>query len=135
MLKIESLKTKFSNLADEIEKYIDIDRIIEISETEEVESKFDIRDFIEKNKLENKTIAIAYDKGFNFYYRENIELLEDLGLNIKYFSPLNDKEVPISDYIYIGGGFPEIFANEIELNKSMRESIRNAHEKKHSNIC
>ncbi len=84
-VEIESLKTKFSNLADEIEKYIDIDRIIEISETEEVESEFDIRDFIEKNKLENKTIAIAYDKGFNFYYRENIELLEDLGLNIKYF--------------------------------------------------
>ena len=128
-VEIESLKTKFSNLADEIEKYIDIDRIIEISETEEVESKFDIRDFIEKNKLENKTIAIAYDKGFNFYYRENIELLEDLGLNIKYFSPLNDKEVPQADYIYIGGGFPEIFAKEIELNKSMRESIKKAHEK------
>lgn len=33
-------------------------------------------------------------------------------------------EVPISDYIYIGGGFPEIFAKEIELNKSMRESIK-----------
>ena len=82
---------------------------------------FDLEDFIENHKLKNKTIAIAYDKGFNFYYRENIELLEDLGLNIKYFSPLNGNEVPKADYIYIGGGFPEIFAKEIELNKSMRE--------------
>ena len=127
-VEIESLKIKFSNLADEIEKYIDIDRILEISETEEIESNFDLEDFIENHKLKNKTIAIAYDKGFNFYYRENIELLEDLGLNIKYFSPLNGNEVPKSDYIYIGGGFPEIFAKEIELNKSMRESIKKAHE-------
>lgn len=126
-VEIDSLKIKFDNLAEEIEKYIDIDRIIEISETEDVESNFSLDKFIEKHKLENKTISIAYDKAFNFYYRENIELLEELGLNIKYFSPLEDKEVPQSDYIYIGGGFPEIFSKEIQANKSMRESILNAH--------
>lgn len=126
-VEIDSLKIKFDNLAEEIEKYIDIDRIIEISETEDVESSFSLDKFIKKHKLENKTIAIAYDKAFNFYYRENIELLEELGLNIKYFSPLEDKEVPKSDYIYIGGGFPEIFSKEIQANKTMRQSILNAH--------
>lgn len=68
---------------------------------------------IENNKIKehvnNKSIAIAYDKAFNFYYRENIELLEELGLEINYFSPLEDASVPNADYIYIGGGFPEIF--------------------------
>lgn len=127
-VEIDSLKVKFNNLADEIEKYIDVDRIIEIAETEEVDSNFTLDSFIENHKLENKTIAIAYDKAFNFYYRENIELLEELGLNIKYFSPLQDKEVPKSDYIYIGGGFPEIFSKELEANQTMRESILNAHE-------
>lgn len=129
-VEIESLKTKFSNLADEIEKYINIDRIVEISESEEVETSFEVESFIKKYKVENKSIAIAYDKSFNFYYRENIDLLRDLGLNIKYFSPLEDKEVPNTDYIYIGGGFPEIFGKELELNKSMRKSIFEAYERK-----
>lgn len=129
-VEIESLKTKFSNLADEIEKYINIDRIVEISESEEVETSFEVDSFIKKYKVENKSIAIAYDKAFNFYYRENIDLLRDLGLNIKYFSPLEDKEVPNTDYIYIGGGFPEIFGKELELNKSMRKSIFEAYERK-----
>ncbi|MGL4914008.1 MAG: cobyrinate a,c-diamide synthase [Romboutsia sp.] len=128
-VEIDGLKSKFNNLADEIEKYIDVDRIIEISETQEVNSEFELNDFIEKNKIKNQSIAIAYDKAFNFYYKENIELLEELGLEIKYFSPLKDKEVPKSDYIYIGGGFPEIFSTDIEENKSMRKSIKEAHEK------
>lgn len=128
-IELDALKNKFNNLASEIEKYIDIDRIIEISETEEIESSFDIDSFIKKNKVENKSIAIAYDKAFNFYYRENIELLEDLGLEVKYFSPLEDKEVPKADYIYIGGGFPEIFGEKIQNNETMRKSIMEAHKK------
>ena len=127
-VEIDCLKNKFNNLADEIEKYIDIDRILEISQTEEVESNFDLSPFIKTNEIKNKKIEIAYDKAFNFYYRENIELLQELGLNIKYFSPLEDKEVANCDYIYIGGGFPEIFAKELELNESMRNSIKKAHE-------
>lgn len=129
-VEIDSLKTKFSNLADEIEKYINIDRILEISESEEIKTSFEVDSFIKNSKVENKTIAIAYDKAFNFYYRENIELLRDLGLNIKYFSPLQDKEVPNADYIYIGGGFPEIFGKELEANISMRASILESHKRK-----
>lgn len=127
-VELDCLKAKFDNLANEVEKYIDIDRIIEISESEDVYPKFKLSTFIKNNRVENKTISIAYDKAFNFYYRENIDLLEALGLNVKYFSPLKDKEVPKSDYIYIGGGFPEIFAKELELNNSMRKSIKIAHE-------
>lgn len=126
-VEIDSLKIKFDNLADEIEKYINIDRIIEISETEDFDTKFDLNDFIEENKNTNKTIAIAYDKAFNFYYRENIELFEKLGMNIKYFSPINDKKLPKCDYVYIGGGFPEIFAKELDGNKGIRDDIINAH--------
>ncbi|WP_148552116.1 cobyrinate a,c-diamide synthase [Paraclostridium bifermentans] len=125
-VEMESLKEKFSDLGDEIEKYIDIDRLIEISESESVKSNFDLKDL---PRFENKKVAIAYDKAFNFYYKENIELLEHMGCEIVKFSPLNDKKVPESDCIYIGGGFPEIFAKELHLNESMRLSIKNAHEK------
>lgn len=128
-VEIDSLKVKFNSLADEIEKYIDIDRIIKISETDSVKSEFNLDDFVQKNKVEDKSIAIAYDKAFNFYYRENIELLDKLGLKIKFFSPIKDKEVPKADYIYIGGGFPEIFCEDLDKNKYMRNSIKEAHDK------
>ena len=127
-VEMDSLKTKFNNLADEIEKYIDIDRIIEIAESEEFDTSFNLQEFIDEHNCKDKTIAIAYDKAFNFYYRENIELFEKLGMKIEYFSPINDKEVPVCDYIYIGGGFPEIFAKELHNNKNIRESIVKAHE-------
>lgn len=129
-VELNSLKSKFNNLADEIEKYIDIDRILEIAESEEIISDFSLEQFISENKYENKTMAIAYDKAFNFYYRENLELLESMGIELKYFSPLKDSKVPNCDYIYIGGGFPEIFGEELENNVSMRESIKIAHENK-----
>ena len=126
-VEMDSLKAKFDNLADEIEKYIDIDRIIEIAESEEFDTSFNLQEFIDEHNCKDKTIAIAYDKAFNFYYRENIELFEKLGMKIEYFSPINDKEVPVCDYIYIGGGFPEIFAKELHNNKNIRESIVKAH--------
>ena len=118
-VEMKSLREKFYTLADEI------------SESDEFESDFDFQTLIENNKIKehvnNKSIAIAYDKAFNFYYRENIELLEELGLEINYFSPLEDVSVPNADYIYIGGGFPEIFGKELEANESMRTSILEAH--------
>lgn len=126
-VEMDSLKVKFNNLADEIEKYINIDRIIEISETEELESSFNLNNFIEENKVTDKTIAIAHDKAFNFYYRENIELFEKLGMKIEYFSPISDKKLPKCDYLYIGGGFPEIFAKELDENKEIKFSIMDAH--------
>ena len=125
-VEIESLTEKFSDLGDEIEKYINIDRLIEISESDEIKSKFNLKNL---PKFQNKKIAIAYDKAFNFYYKENIELLEHIGVEIVKFSPINDKSVPDTDYIYIGGGFPEIFAKELHLNESMRVSIKEAYEK------
>lgn len=128
-VEIDSLNSKFNRLSDEIEKYIDIDRIIEISESKEVSSEFDLKSFIENHRVDNKSIAIAYDKSCNFYYKENIELLEDIGLKIKYFSLLEDEAVPEADYIYIGGGFPEIFASDLEKNETMRKSILEAHNK------
>lgn len=125
-VEIDSLKEKFNNLGEEIEKYIDIDRILEIADSEEVDSTFNLNGI---PKLEGKKIAVAYDKAFNFYYKENLELLEQMGLEIIKFSPLKDICIPKADCVYIGGGFPEIFAKELDENESMRRSIKEAHNK------
>ena len=72
-------------------------------------------------------IAVARDEAFTFYYPDSLEYLESLGAEIIYFSPLKDKSLPenINAAIF-GGGFPEIFARELETNLSMRESIIDA---------
>lgn len=78
---------------------------------------------VKKKKLK---IGVALDKAFSFYYRDNIELLENIG-EIIYFSPMNDSELPENlDFLYIGGGYPEVFKEKLEANVSMKESIKNA---------
>ncbi|MCH1967658.1 cobyrinate a,c-diamide synthase [Paraclostridium sordellii] len=124
-VEIEALTEKFYDLGSEIEKYINIDRLIEISESEEIETSFELN---ELPKFKSKSIAVAYDKAFNFYYKENLELLNQMNIEIKTFSPLYDEIVPKADCIYIGGGFPEVFAKELGINKKMRESIKKAHQ-------
>lgn len=131
MAEMDNLSEKFAKLGEEIEKYIDIDRLIEISSADDIENEFDIDNELEKRGLYEKSkglkAAVAMDRGCNFYYRENLEIFEKLGIEVEYFSPLEDKCVPDADFIYIGGGFPEIFSEELEKNSGMRKSIYDAH--------
>lgn len=70
-------------------------------------------------------IAVAQDRAFCFYYRENLETLEGLGARLVSFSPLKDRSLPERvDGIYIGGGYPELYGTELEANISLREEIR-----------
>lgn len=124
-VELESLDEKLDLLAATLEKYIDIDEIIRLSESEQVTSSFKVNIL----KYEGLTIAMAYDKAFNFYYWDNIELLEELGVNVVKFSPLRDESVPKCDGIYIGGGYPEVFAKELENNKAMRNSLKEMYKK------
>lgn len=72
-------------------------------------------------------LALARDEAFHFYYQDNLDLLESLGAQLLPFSPLKDSTLPPEvDLIYIGGGFPELYAPQLEANSSMREAIRQA---------
>ncbi|WP_251035106.1 cobyrinate a,c-diamide synthase [Paenibacillus polymyxa] len=72
-------------------------------------------------------IAVARDAAFNFYYPDNLELLEAAGARLQYFSPLAGDPIPVdSDGIYLGGGFPEEFAAEIAGNQGFLEGLRQA---------
>lgn len=72
-------------------------------------------------------IAVARDAAFNFYYPDNLELLEAAGAQLKYFSPLAGEGIPSeADGIYLGGGFPEEFAALIADNVLFLEGLREA---------
>ncbi len=76
------------------------------------------------NRKKRLKIGIALDNAFNFYYNENLEELEALGSELVFFSPLNDQVLPDVDAVYIGGGFPEVFAQALEANHSIRIDIK-----------
>ncbi|MDJ0617931.1 MAG: cobyrinate a,c-diamide synthase [Calothrix sp. MO_192.B10] len=72
-------------------------------------------------------IAIARDQAFNFYYQDNLDLLQQLGAELVYWSPLQDTELPANiQGMYFGGGFPEIFAPQLAANNNVREAIKTA---------
>lgn len=72
-------------------------------------------------------IGVAQDAAFCFYYAENLEILRRLGAELLFFSPLHDSQLPDSlDGLYLGGGYPELYAEQLTKNNSLRDAIRRA---------
>lgn len=121
-VEIEGLERRLNELAEMVESTIDIDGILQLADEAEILDTKPAED-IKHEKVVN--IGVALDKAFNFYYQDNLDLLESLGANLVYFSPLYDKKLPENLHgLYIGGGFPEIFPKELEENKEIRGEIR-----------
>ncbi len=72
-------------------------------------------------------IAVARDAAFCFMYEDNLRLLREAGAEPAFFSPINDAALPDGIHgIYLPGGFPELFAGQLDKNVSMKKSIRAA---------
>ncbi len=72
-------------------------------------------------------IAIARDKSLNFYYQDNLDILEKFGVELVFFSPLEDDKLPNNIHgLYLGGGFPEIFAEKLANNMQLKSNIKEA---------
>lgn len=101
---------------------LDLDVLMGIAESTEPDlptgSPYTARDV-------SASIAIPYDDGYCFYYRENLECLEASGFRIKRFSPVAGDPLPEADAVYLGGGYPELHADEISSNKDFLEGVRN----------
>ncbi|MFK4073073.1 cobyrinate a,c-diamide synthase [Ectopseudomonas khazarica] len=73
-------------------------------------------------------IGVARDEAFAFLYQANLDLLQALGAELHYFSPLADSALPEVDSLYLPGGYPELYLAELEANQAMAAAIRAHHQ-------
>ncbi len=124
--RLDDFDERLMGIKNIIKEGVDIDALISIASSAEPLEMPETKIFKARAPGNNPKIAVALDEAFNFYYRDNLELLELAGAELVYFSPVNDKSLPEVDGLYIGGGYPELFARELEDNSSMRESVKRA---------
>jgi len=77
--------------------------------------------------LAGTAIAIARDAAFAFIYPANLDVLQAMGAELRFFSPLNDSAIPEADALYIPGGYPELHLRTLQDNRAMLESLRAFH--------
>lgn len=116
---LQELATQLATLAEE---HLDVDVLLDIANNAPALEYEDIL----MDRIADVTIAVAQDRAFCFYYKDSLELLETLGAKLISFSPLVDKQLPICDGFYLGGGYPELYLRELEDNVEMRNSIKAA---------
>lgn len=113
--------TDYANqLADLIDESLDLDALLANSRTERRSAPIEA-----SRPTPRARLAVAHDEAFCFYYTDNLELLEQAGAELIPFSPIRDPLPDNIDGIYIGGGYPELHAQELADNERAREAIRN----------
>ena len=109
------------------EKYLDLDQIISIAQnTANIEQPIEAPFIPQSVSCKKVRIGIAKDAAFQFYYSENLEALSNAGAELVMIRPMADKKLPELDALYLGGGFPETQASQLEQNQSFRVSLQYA---------
>ncbi len=124
--KLANFDENLGEIKNIIKEGIDIERLISLARGAQPLMKLKEDIFKPSASKEIVRLGVALDEAFNFYYRDNLDLLELAGAQLVYFSPVNDSALPQVDGLYIGGGYPELFARELEDNESMRHAINQA---------
>ncbi len=122
--EIEGLAEKLEGLAEMVAETVDLPGLLQVA------AGHRLPDEGSSPQLPGAVparLGVAYDSAFNFYYRDSLELLEELGAELIYFSPLKETGLPPGiEGLLMGGGFPEVFAAELEANTMLKKDIREA---------
>jgi cobyrinic acid a,c-diamide synthase len=129
-------KTRHEGFAERVDKIrqiveegLNLDRILEIARQAQPLPGVE-PDLYRQNTIgKGLRIGVAQDEAFNFYYRDNLEMMQLSGATVVPFSPVHDRSLPLVDGIYIGGGYPELYARELSENAGMRRALLQVHEK------
>jgi cobyrinic acid a,c-diamide synthase len=122
-----SVEGFIARLRREIEEHLDLDALLAIASSAPALPRVQPSVFPPLAEPPRANIAIAQDEAFSFYYQDNLDLLEAYGARLLPFSPLHDPALPPqAQGIYLGGGFPEVYAQALSANHPMICSIREA---------
>ncbi|MFH2056463.1 MAG: cobyrinate a,c-diamide synthase [bacterium] len=107
-------------------EFLDIDRILAIARSAEPLPEIALK----ADPPTATSVRVGYfnDPVFTFYYPENLEALTTAGAELVPVNSLSDRELPRIDALYIGGGFPETFAEKLSANESLRQAVKAAGE-------
>ncbi|TDN49754.1 cobyrinic acid a,c-diamide synthase [Buttiauxella sp. JUb87] len=118
----------WADFASQLEKTLDIDQLLALSVCDALPSGA-WPELPAAGSGAGLTLALADDEAFNFYYPDNISLLERAGVRIVRFSPLHDSQLPECQMIWLGGGYPELYAEKLSANHTMCAQILAAHQR------
>ena len=125
--EVDDLKEKMQRLAAKARETLDLDALLQIAKSAPPLT-FTPPKIPEAG--ERVRIGVARDRAFCFYYEDSLDLLRRLGAELVPFSPLSDEKLPEDLHgLYLGGGYPELYAEQLEANASMRASVRAAVER------
>ncbi|MGM9669437.1 MAG: cobyrinate a,c-diamide synthase, partial [Faecousia sp.] len=121
--EVEDLQEKLRILAVQAEKTLDLDGLLELAKAAPI-----VRcEPVELPRFTPVRIAVAKDRAFCFYYEDSLDALTRMGAELVPFSPLADSVLPENiQGLYLGGGYPELYAGPLSENASMRRSVKSA---------
>jgi Ni-sirohydrochlorin a,c-diamide synthase len=123
--RVDDFDARIGKIKTIISENVNVDRLLEIAKSAP-KLKTGKQNIFTPEKSTGARIGVALDEAFNFYYKDNMDLLNLKGAEVVYFSPLHDSEIPEVDGLVLGGGYPEFFPRELSDNGSMRKSIAEA---------
>lgn len=123
--EVVNLQEKTGKLGTLAERYLDIEGLLNLTKGAPEVPGFPEQPVVSLGA--GVRIGVAKDRAFCFYYADALELLERLGAELVYFSPMKDKELPDNLCgLYLGGGYPELYGAALSQNVSMRKSVYDA---------
>ena len=125
--EVADLRAKLDKLASVMEETVDIDGLVELADGAPYLGDGNWQGVPAAQSAPAPRIAVAHDDAFCFYYADALRLLEHLGADLFQFSPLVDERLPEgASGLYLGGGYPELHAAELNANAPMRSAIARA---------
>jgi len=122
----EALAPAIAAAREAVLAHFDLDRVLEIANFQLSIATAGLPGAALKINHCQLKIGVVRDRAFTFYYPENLEALERAGAELVFVDSLHDAHLPPLDALYIGGGFPEVFMEELQANASLRADIRAA---------
>jgi len=116
-------ETVINNICHRLEENLDLDSILDIAGSAKGGGVVDTT--IESKETVVK-LGVMLDRIFTFYYPENLEALTRAGAELVFIDSMQAQQLPDIDGLYIGGGFPELFLQELEANSRLRQHIAQA---------